>query len=64
MTNDKVPLNAIRELVNYLEHDERKDYQNYLDDDGKVIVDTEEEADSHIYNSVQRVSNWLEKLER
>jgi hypothetical protein len=54
---DKIPRKAIRALVNYLEHDERKD----LDDDGKVIADTKEEAKSHIYNHVRRISNWLEK---
>jgi hypothetical protein len=58
----KVPLKSIRELVNYLEHDEWKDYENYLDDDGKVIAATKEEADSHVYNHVQNVSNWLENF--
>jgi hypothetical protein len=59
---NEIPLKAIRELVSYLEHDERKDYENYLDDDGKVIAATKEEAESHIYNHVQNVSDWLENL--
>jgi hypothetical protein len=59
MKND-IPLNAIRGLVDYLEYDERRDYEGYCDDDGKVV--DAEGAKNHIYRHVRRVSNWLEKL--
>ena len=58
----KIPMRAIRHLVAYLEHDERKDYEGYLDADGKVIEATAKEAKSHIHNHVRRVADWLDSL--
>jgi hypothetical protein len=58
----ETPMTAIRMLVMYLEHDERKHYEDYLDDDGKIIEASAKEAKRHIYNHVRRVANWLDSL--
>jgi hypothetical protein len=57
----KVPLKSIRKLVNYLEHDEQKDYENHFGINGEVIS-TNKEAESHIYNHVRSVADWLESV--
>jgi hypothetical protein len=47
-----IPLQAILELVTYLEHDEWKHYEEMLD--------AGDDTSDHIFNHVKVISDWLE----
>jgi hypothetical protein len=47
-----IPLQAIYELVAYLEHDERLHYEGMLDGG--------EDVSDHVFNHVKVVSDWLD----
>jgi hypothetical protein len=51
MNDVNIPFQAIVKLVEYLEHDERKHF-NDMQDDG-------EDTAGHIYHSVKVVADWL-----
>ena len=52
MSDTKIPLQAIGKLIEYMEHDERKHYEQ-MKYDG-------EDTSNHIYNSVKAVTDWLD----
>jgi argininosuccinate lyase len=51
MSNVNIPFEAITKLVGYLEHDERKHFEDMRDDG--------EDTNGHIYHSVKAVADWL-----
>jgi len=51
-----MPIESIIQILDYLEHDERKDYQAYAGDAAS--------QKNHIYTHIRRVREWLnEELE-
>lgn len=56
ITLNQNELSALREVLDYLRHDEQKDYESHYEDD--------ENKDSHIYRKIQTLDNCLKHHEK